>query len=110
MLETGVMKFMSKPKGDIEAVVVKDIRADGAFPMTFSELKAQNFPTSAFEASQIFPHAVWPGPGERFPVSLVQVSFIPGGMIVAWALLHMFGDSLTFGLWAEVWEEECRRA
>lgn len=78
--------------------------------MTFSELKAQNFPISAFSASELTAHSVWPSPGERFPVSLVKLNFIPGGLILSWSLLHMFGDSVTFGVWTEVWAEECRRA
>lgn len=104
------MKLKPIPKGAIEVVLVKDFRADGAFPMDFSVLKDQNFPISAFEASKVCPHAVWPLPEQRFPVSLVQVNFIPGGMIIGWALLHMFGDSVTFGVWMDVWAEECRRA
>lgn len=98
------------PAGDIEQIVVKDLRAPGAFPMTFAELKSKSFPVSAFAAAKVCPRSVWPVPGDRLPVCLVQANFIQGGMILAWNIFHMFGDSVTFSVWSEVWAEECRRA
>lgn len=108
--EAGVLKLQEIRDGEIEAVTTKDLRAKGAFPMNFSDLKSRGFPVACFEAAKICRRSVWPAPGERLPISLVQVNFIQGGMILAWNLLHMFGDSVTFFVWAQVWAEECRRA
>lgn len=104
------MLKLEKIPGDIELIVVKDLRDKDAYPMTFAELKAKSFPVSAFPAATMCPRSVWPRPGERLPVSLVQANFIQGGMILAWNLFHMFGDSVTYSIWSEVWAEECRRA
>lgn len=59
--------------------------------MAFAELKAKSFPVSAFPAATVCPRSVWPQPGERLPISLVQVNFIRGGMILSWNLFPMFG-------------------
>ncbi|KAF3764073.1 hypothetical protein M406DRAFT_62611 [Cryphonectria parasitica EP155] len=107
---TGVLKLQIIPEGDIEPITVKDLRAEGAFPLTFAELKAKRFPVSAFEASKICPRSVWPTSGDRLPISLVQLNFIQGGMIMGWNLFHQFGDSVTGYTWSQVWAEECRRA
>ncbi|RDW62440.1 hypothetical protein BP6252_11873 [Coleophoma cylindrospora] len=52
----------------------------------------------------------WPSPGERFRVCQIQANFIPGGLILGWSILHMFGDGTTFAVWTQIWAEECRRA
>jgi hypothetical protein len=63
--EAGVLKLQEIPEGDMELITVKDLRADRAlFPMTFAELKSRNFPM----------------PGDRLPLSLVQLNFIQGGV------------------------------
>lgn len=99
--ETGVLKLQKIPEGDMELITVKDLRADRAlFPMTFAELKARKFPVSAFEAAKICPRSVWPMPGDRLPLSLTQLNFIQGGVIMGWK---------TYYTWSQVWAEECRR-
>lgn len=105
-----MLKLQKIPEGDIEPITVKDLREDGAFPMTFAELKSKNFPVSAFEAAKICPRSVWPTAADRLPLSLVQLNFIQGGVIMAWNLFHQFGDSMTYYTWSQVWAEECRRA
>lgn len=104
-----MLKLQIIPEGDIEPITIKDLRADGAFPMTFTELKSKKFPVSAFEATKICPRSVWPAQGDRLPMSLVQLNFIKGGVIMAWNLFHQFGDSVTYYTWSKVWAEECRR-
>ncbi|KAK7739764.1 hypothetical protein SLS53_005734 [Cytospora paraplurivora] len=108
--QPGVHKLQKIPEGDVEQITVKDLRADQTFPLTFAELKAKNFPVSAFEAAKICPRSVWPGPGDRLVMSLVQLNFIKGGVIMGWNLFHQFGDSMTYYTWSQVWAEECRRA
>ncbi|ROV97429.1 hypothetical protein VMCG_06876 [Cytospora schulzeri] len=108
--QPGVLKLQKIPEGDIEPITVKDMRANGAFPMTFAELKSKNFPVSAFTAAKICPRSVWPVSGDRLALSLVQLNFIQGGVIMGWNLFHQFGDSVTYYTWSQVWAEECRRA
>ncbi|PSR82754.1 transferase family-domain-containing protein [Coniella lustricola] len=108
--QIGVLKLQQIPEGDIEAITVNDLRAEGAFPMSFSELKSKRFPVSALEATKICPRSVWPVAGDRLPVSQVKLNFIQGGVIMGWNLFHQFGDSVTYYTWSQVWAEECRRA
>lgn len=108
--QTGVLKLQRLNDGDIEDIVVKDLRAQGAFPLTYMELKSKNFPVSAFDAEMLCRRSVWPSAGERLPVSQVQANFIKGGLILTWCIFHMFGDGASFYTWAKVWAEECRRA
>ncbi|TDZ54430.1 Acyltransferase BOA11 [Colletotrichum trifolii] len=108
--QAGVLKLQRLPRGEIEGITVKDLRAPGDFPMTYAELKSKAFPVSAFDSDTIMRRSVWPSAGERLPVSLPQVSFIRGGMILSWCIFHMFGDGNTFLVWTKAWAEECRRA
>ncbi|KAK2017653.1 hypothetical protein LZ32DRAFT_576587 [Colletotrichum eremochloae] len=108
--QAGVMKLQKLRQGDVESVVVKDLRAAGASPMNYQELKAKAFPVSSFDAGTICRRSVWASPGERLPVSLPQANFIQGGMILSWCIFHMFGDGNTFLTWTKIWAEECRRA
>ncbi|RDW66612.1 hypothetical protein BP5796_09361 [Coleophoma crateriformis] len=48
--------------------------------------------------------------GERFRVCQIQANFIPGGLILGWSILHMFGDGTTFAVWTQIWAEEYQRA
>ncbi|KAJ9133262.1 Enoyl-hydratase isomerase family [Pleurostoma richardsiae] len=108
--QAGVLKLQRLDDGDeIGDIVVKDLRDPDGFPMTYPELKARNFPLSAFDGETLLRRSVWPAPGERLPVSLVQANFIPGGLILTWCILHMFGDGNTFLTWTKIWAEECRR-
>ncbi|GJC94911.1 enoyl-hydratase isomerase family [Colletotrichum higginsianum] len=76
--QAGVLKLQRLPLGEVEGIAVKDLRAPGAFPMTYSELKSKAFPVSAFDADTICRRSVWPSPGERLPVSLPQANFVQG--------------------------------
>lgn len=108
--EAGQLKLKKIP-GDIDLLIIKDLRDDAdAFPHSFAELKAKSFPVAALPAATLCPRPVWPRPGERLPVSLAQANFVRGGLVLAWNLFHMFGDSVTYSVWAQVWAEECRRA
>lgn len=106
--QAGVMKLKRLNDGDIEDIIVKDLRA--TFPHTYAGLKSKAFPVSAFDADILCRRSVWPSAGERLPVSLIQANFIKGGLILTWCIFHMFGDGTTFYTWSKVWAEECRRA
>ncbi|KAK0658208.1 hypothetical protein DIS24_g4882 [Lasiodiplodia hormozganensis] len=108
--QAGVMKLKKMADGEIEDIVVKDLRGPGAFPMGYAELKEKGFPVAAFEADVVCRRSVWPTAGERLPISLVQANFIPGGLILSWCILHMVGDGKTFYTWTQVWARECQRA
>lgn len=108
--QAGVLKLQRLNDGDIEDIVVKDLRAQGVFPLTYAGLKSKNFPLSAFDAEILCRRSVWALPGEKLPISLVQANFIDGGLILTWCIFHMVGDGTTFYTWAKVWAEECRRA
>jgi hypothetical protein len=110
--QAGVLKAQPVGGGDeIKRIVVKDLRdPPDAFPMTYADLKAKHFPLSAFDGDTLFRRYSWPLPGERLPISLVQANFIPGGLVLTWCLLHVFGDGNTFLTWAKLWAEGCRRA
>jgi hypothetical protein len=47
--KAGVMKPQPIGDGEIEFITSKDLRGADSFPMTFAELKDNNFPLSAFE-------------------------------------------------------------
>ncbi|KAK1676802.1 transferase family-domain-containing protein [Colletotrichum godetiae] len=108
--QAGILKLQRLRHGDIEGITVKDLRAPGAFPMTYKELKSKNFPVASFDANTICRRSVWATPDERLPVSLPQANFIQGGLILSWCIFHMFGDGKTFLIWTKIWAEECRRA
>lgn len=103
----GVLKLQH---GDFGNIVVKDLTAPGAFPMSYQELKSKHFPVAAFDADLLCTRNVWPGPEDRLIISEVQANFIPGGLILNWCILHMIGDGKTFQKMLEVWGEECRKA
>ncbi|KAH7177026.1 transferase family-domain-containing protein [Dactylonectria macrodidyma] len=109
-IQGGVFKFR-KPSddSDIENVVSKDLRSPKAYPFTYAQLKDKAFPVSAFNAEDLCRRTVWPLPGEKLPVSLVQANFIQGGLILTWCIFHMAGDGTTFQVWTRIWAEECRR-
>lgn len=108
--QAGVLKLKKMRDGEIEDVVVKDLRAPGAFPMEYAGLKEKGFPVSVFKADVVCRRSVWPSAGERLPVSLVQANFIPDGLILTWSILHMVSDGKTFYTWTQVWARECQRA
>lgn len=109
--QTGVMKLKRIRDRKFDFITFKDLRAPGAFPTSFRELKEKNFPVSYFDEDKLCRlSSPFPNFDERLPVSMVQVNFINGGMIMTWCLLHMFGDGKTYNVWIQVWAEECRRA
>ncbi|ODM19637.1 hypothetical protein SI65_04622 [Aspergillus cristatus] len=108
--QAGVLKLQRLDGSDIEDIVVKDLRNSDAFPQQYSELKEKAFPVAAFDADILCRRSVWPSPGERLPISLVQANFIRGGLILTWCIFHMVGDGTSFYTWTKVWADECRRA
>ncbi|KAJ5743639.1 hypothetical protein N7533_008509 [Penicillium manginii] len=106
--QKGVMKFHLMEKGSDTRIAVKDLRK--SYQPTYGELKSQSFPVASFDADTFCSRSVWPSPGERLPISLVQANFIQGGLILSWSILHMAGDGTSFHIWTKVWAEECRRA
>lgn len=106
--QAGVLKMQRLDEED-RHIVVKDLRAPGAFPMHYAELKTKHFPVSAFDGNTLLRRSVWPRPGEELPVSMAQANFVPGGLILTWCILHMMGDGNTFYTWTKVWADECRR-
>ncbi|KAI9830647.1 MAG: hypothetical protein M1819_005457 [Sarea resinae] len=103
----GVLKLQHGDFGDIK---VKDLRAPGAFPVTYRELKEKSFPLELFDDKVVCRRPVWPATGEPLPITEVQANFLQGGLVLNWCVLHMIGDGKTFQKMLEVWAEECRRA
>ncbi|ROW03019.1 hypothetical protein VMCG_05818 [Cytospora schulzeri] len=109
--QNGVMKLKKIRDKNFDFITFKDLREPGAFPVTYQELKEKSFPVSFFDEDKLCRlSSPFPDFDERLPVSMVQVNFINGGMILTWCLLHMFGDGKTYNVWLQVWAEECRRA
>lgn len=103
----GVLKL--KKYNDYETITAKDLRAPGAFPHTYAELKAKHFPVEAFPGDLLCRRFTWFTPGERLPAADLQANFIPGGLILTGCFFHVFGDAKTYFNWLETWAEECRR-
>lgn len=108
--QKNVMKLRMPSDGEIDLVTAKDLRAPGTFPYTYAELKANRFPPSAFDGDLLCRREVWPKPDTRWPITLAQCNFIPGGLLLSWNVFHMVGDGGCFFTWAKVWAEGCRRA
>ncbi|PWY73063.1 hypothetical protein BO70DRAFT_389336 [Aspergillus heteromorphus CBS 117.55] len=108
--QAGVLKLRRLEDGEIEDVVVQDLRAPGAFPTTYAKLQSQHFPVASLDAETLCRRSQWPSAGERLPVSLVQANFIPGGLLLNWCTFHMVGDGTSYHTWMKIWAEECRRA
>lgn len=89
-------------------IAVKDLR--DSFPLSFEQLKRKGFPVAYFDAETFCPQGVWPVPGEKLRTALVQANFIPGGLILAWNILHLSGDGTLFFAWTRIWADACRRA
>ena len=109
--QAGVMKLKKIRDKRFKFITFKDLRKPGVFPATYQDLKEKNFPVSFFDEDKLCRlSSPFPNFDERLPVSIVQVNFIKGGMLLSWCLLHMFGDGKTYNVWMKVWAEECRRA
>lgn len=107
--QEGVFKPVEMPADDeIDKITVKDLRK--TFGQTHAQLRDKGFPVSAFEADVVMRRGVWPQPGERLPISLLQANFIEGGLVLTWCILHVFGDGTTFHQWMRIWAEEVRKA
>lgn len=102
----GVLKLQH---GNWGTITSRDLRAEGAFPLTYAELKAKHFPVQYFDADLVTRGPVWPTPGQRLPITEIQANFIQGGLILNWNIFHMIGDGKTFQKMLEVWAEECQR-
>ncbi|PWY66517.1 hypothetical protein BO94DRAFT_613748 [Aspergillus sclerotioniger CBS 115572] len=90
--QAGIFRLQRLQDGDIDDIVSK------AFPVAY------------FDADVLCRRSVWPMPGERLPVSLLQANFIPGGLLLNWCTLHLVGDGTSYYMWMKIWAEECRRA
>ncbi|KAI0152901.1 transferase family-domain-containing protein [Xylariaceae sp. FL1272] len=103
----GVLKLQKYT--DYETITKKDLRASGAFPHTYAQIKSNGFPLSAFPGDLLCRRFTWPSPGERLPVIDTQANFIPGGLLLTMCCFHVFGDAKAYYTWLETWAEECRR-
>ena len=108
--QNGVLKFVALENPDAydAPFAVKDLR--DSYPSSYAELKEKNFPVEFFHAETFCRRPVWPQPGDRLPIALVQANFIRGGLILAWNILHMSGDGTSYYVWTQIWAEGCRRA
>ncbi|GFF75243.1 shikimate O-hydroxycinnamoyltransferase [Aspergillus udagawae] len=104
----GVMRYRKIEEEDAARIAVKDLR--DSFPLSFKQLKGKGFPVSYFDAETFCPAPIWPVPGEKVRTSLVQASFIRGGRILGWNLLHLSGDGTSWYIWTQIWADACRRA
>lgn len=53
-IQNGVFRFQKLPDDSgIESVASKDLRAPGAYPFPYSELKKRGFPVSAFNEGEL---------------------------------------------------------
>ncbi|KAI1125168.1 transferase family-domain-containing protein [Nemania abortiva] len=104
--QAGVLKLHKYD--DYETITKKDLRAPGAFPHTYADIKAKTFPVEAFPGDLLCRRFTWPSPGERLPVADCQANFIPGGLLLTCCFFHVFGDAKSYYTWLETWAEECR--
>ncbi|KAI1437790.1 transferase family-domain-containing protein [Xylaria sp. CBS 124048] len=105
--QAGVLKL--RKYDDYDTIAMKDLRAPGAFPHKYADIKAKAFPIAAFPSDLLWRRFTWPMPGERVPVVDIQANFIPGGLIMTCCFFHVFGDATSYYTWLETWAEECRR-
>ncbi|KAI1270611.1 transferase family-domain-containing protein [Xylariaceae sp. FL1019] len=105
--QAGVLKLQKYT--DYETITKKDLRASGAFPHTYAQIKSKGFPLSAFPGDLLCRRFTWPSPGERLPAMDAQANFIPGGLLLTFNGFHVFGDAKAYYTWLETWAEECRR-
>ncbi|KAL4728180.1 hypothetical protein ACLX1H_004918 [Fusarium chlamydosporum] len=108
--QANALKLQRLSDDEIGHMGYKDLRCPDAYSWDYESLKAKNFPIAAFDANLLMPGPLWPEPGKRLPVSLVQANFIRGGVLIGWNAFHMVGDATTYLTWTKVWAEECRRS
>ncbi|KAI1425017.1 transferase family-domain-containing protein [Xylaria sp. FL1777] len=105
--QAGVLKLQKYD--DYETLTKKDLRAPGAYPHTYADIKAKGFPVGAFNGDLLCRRFTWPSPGERLPSIDCQANFIPGGLLLTCCFFHVFGDAKAYYTYLETWAEECRR-
>ncbi|KAK2730289.1 enoyl- hydratase isomerase family [Colletotrichum kahawae] len=108
--QANALKLQKITDHEIEPVIINDLRHSETFTASFEELKAKHFPVSSFSAEVFTRCPIWPAPGQRIPITIVQANFIRGGLILNWNLFHLVGDGQAFYNWIRVWAEETRRA
>ncbi|KAF9874564.1 hypothetical protein CkaCkLH20_08127 [Colletotrichum karsti] len=108
--QANALKLQKITDNEIEPVIINDLRHSTTFTTTFADLKVKNFPVSSFPARIFTRCPIWPAPGQRVPITTVQINFIRGGLILNWNLFHLVGDGQAFYNWIRVWAEETRRA
>ncbi|KAI8298130.1 Acyltransferase easC [Colletotrichum sp. SAR11_240] len=108
--QANALKLQKITDHEIEPVIINDLRHSETFTASFEELKAKHFPVSSFSAEVFTRCPIWPAPGQRVPITIVQANFIRGGLILNWNLFHLVGDGQAFYNWIRVWAEETRRA
>lgn len=74
--QAGVSKLQRMNDGDIEDIVINDLRGQADFPSSYAELKDKAFPVAAFDADTLCRRSVWPLPGERLPISCRPISSV----------------------------------
>jgi hypothetical protein len=104
----GALKYRRIEGDDAALITVKDLRE--SFPWDFEYLRAKGFPVSHFDADIFCPSSIWPAPEEKVRTALVQATFIQGGLIVGWNIIHQSGDGTSWTVWAKIWADGCRRA
>ncbi|KAK1659592.1 transferase family-domain-containing protein [Colletotrichum godetiae] len=108
--QANAIKLQRITDNEIEPVIINDLRHSETFTISFKELEVKHFPVSSFPAEVFTRCPIWPAPGQRIPITIVQANFIRGGLILNWNLFHLVGDGQTFYNWIRVWAEETRRA
>ncbi|KAM0231783.1 hypothetical protein ACHAPO_008364 [Fusarium lateritium] len=107
--QANTLKLQRLPNDQVGIMRYKDLRDPEVYPWDYKALKAKHFPIAAFDADLLMPGPLWPEPGKRPPISLAQVNFIRGGVLIGWNVFHMVGDATTYLTWTRIWAEECRR-
>ncbi|KAI8283443.1 hypothetical protein K4K60_002694 [Colletotrichum sp. SAR11_57] len=108
--QANALKLQRITDNEIEPVIINDLRQSSNFTSSFTDLKSKHFPVSSFPAEVFTRCPIWPAPGQRVPITIVQANFIRGGLILNWNLFHLVGDGQAFYNWIRVWAEETRRA
>ncbi|KAI8160223.1 hypothetical protein K4K49_003649 [Colletotrichum sp. SAR 10_70] len=108
--QANALKLQRITDNEIEPVIINDLRQSSKFTSSFTDLKSKHFPVSSFPAEVFTRCPIWPAPGQRVPITIVQANFIRGGLILNWNLFHLVGDGQAFYNWIRVWAEETRRA
>lgn len=66
------------------------------FPWTYKQLAEAGMPPSAFDMSKLSTVPEWPSSYETYPALSVQANFIPGGLLLCFALHHAVADGGSF--------------